>query len=334
MENIPQFATTRNLISIIIPLYNKSAYIAHALDSVLTQTYQDYEIIVINDGSTDGSENIVKSYLKENPEKITLINQENQGVSVARNTGIKHAQGELIAFLDADDEWQPEYLETIISLREKYPAAGIYATAYYQMDETSGKKNLIQHKITNKPSLTLFSSYFRAISLGPHPIMTSGIVIPKQILDKFGGFESGMPLGEDLLLWAKIALYYPVAYCEEPLATCWINTNNNHKITAKKKTSDKIPFQEYLSAQNSEDEPFFESDDNIQLYLSYLRVIQAQEYAFSGDRKKALKALITAKHPKILPKKIGCLLYIILPMRVFRILLKITGKFTKIGQTL
>lgn len=322
------------LISVIIPLYNKSAYIANALDSVLKQTYQNYEIIVVNDGSTDGSENIVKSYIETNPDNIILITQENQGVSVARNTGIKQSKGELIAFLDADDEWDAEYLETIISLREKYPAAGIYATAYYQQDAASGKKNLIQHKIKNNSSRTILSSYFKTISLGPHPIMTSGIVVPKEILENIGGFESGMPLGEDLLLWAKIALYYPVVYCAEPLSKCWINTANNHKITAKKETSDKIPFQEYLSSQDSMNEPFFESDDNIQLYLSYLRVIQAQEYAFSGEKRKALKSLSSAKHPKIIMKKIGCLLYIILPEKIFRMLLKITGKFTKIGQTL
>lgn len=322
------------MIVIVIPLYNKSSYIARALNSVLTQTYQDYEILVINDGSTDGSENIVKSYIKENPGKITLINQENQGVSVARNTGIKHAQGELIAFLDADDEWNPRYLETIISLKEKYPAAGIYATAYYQQDTVSEKKNLIQYKIKNKSTRTLLSSYFKAISLGPHPIMTSGIVVPRHILDKIGGFESGMPLGEDLLLWAKIALYYPIAYCAEPLSTCWMNTANNHKITAKKEVSERIPFQEYLESQDSENEPFFESDNNIQLYLSYLYVLQAQEYAFSGERRKALKSLTAAKHPKIILKKIGCLLYIILPDKIFRMLLKVTGKFTKIGQTL
>lgn len=321
-------------ISIIVPLYNKSTYISRALESILLQTYQNYEILVINDGSTDGGENIVKSYIIENPGKITLINQKNQGVSVARNTGIKHAQGELIAFLDADDEWDSEFLETIISLKEKYPCAGIYATAYYQQDEVSRKRILIQHKFSNKSSRTILSSYFKAISLGPHPIMTSGVVVPRKILNKIGGFENGMPLGEDLLLWAKIALYYPIAYFAEPLSTCWINTANNHKITAKKETSEKIPFQEYLESQNPEDGPFFESDTNIQLYLSYLRIIQAQEYAFSGEIRKALKSLATAKHPKIIPKKIGCLLYIILPDKMFRLLLKITGKFTKIGQTL
>lgn len=329
-----ELQTNLRFISVIIPLYNKSAYIANALDSILKQTYQNYEIIVVNDGSTDNSEKIVKSYIETNPDNIILITQENQGVSVARNTGIKQSKGELIAFLDADDEWDAEYLETIISLREKYPAAGIYATAYYQQDVISGKKNLIQHKIKNNSSRTILSSYFKTISLGPHPIMTSGIVVPKEILENIGGFESGMPLGEDLLLWAKIALYYPVAYCAEPLSKCWINTANNHKITAKKETSDKIPFQEYLSSQDSMNEPFFESDDNIQLYLSYLRVIQAQEYAFSGEKRKALKSLSSAKHPKIIMKKIGCLLYIILPEKIFRMLLKITGKFTKIGQTL
>ena len=116
---------TKPQISVIIPLYNKAPYIGRAIDSVISQTIQDFELIVVNDGSTDGGENIVAEY---SDSRIFLINQKNSGVSVARNNGVNVANSELISFLDADDEWLPTYLETILKLVNKYPSAGIYAT--------------------------------------------------------------------------------------------------------------------------------------------------------------------------------------------------------------
>ncbi|NIA10441.1 MAG: glycosyltransferase, partial [Nitrospiraceae bacterium] len=122
-------------VSAVIPLYNKAPYIQRALRSVLAQIFQDFEIIVIDDGSTDDGAQIVKSI----PDKrIRLIQQENAGVSAARNRGIKEAKGDLIAFLDADDAWKSEFLETILRLKKKFPEAGAYATAY-EMVFPSGK---------------------------------------------------------------------------------------------------------------------------------------------------------------------------------------------------
>ena len=322
-------------ISVVISLYNKKSTLSRALDSVLFQTTSPYEIIIINDGSTDGCENIAEEYSLHHS-NIHLINQGNCGVSCARNRGIASANGDLIAFLDADDEWDKEYLTTILSLRTKHQEAGIYATAYYQVDSFSGKKNLIQYKNTRTDGSNLLPSYYEAISLGPHPIMTSGIVIPKCILDQFGGFEAGLPMGEDLLLWAKIALEYPVAYSSEPLSTCWINAENNHTITTKKKerTSERIPFAEYYASWRRLSLKQYESDYSVLLYISYLHIIQAQEFAAVGEKKKACDVLRQVKEWKLLPKKIGCILYIFLPKKIFKMVLRVTKKFTQIGQTL
>lgn len=98
------------MISIVIPLYNKEKQIAHTLQSVFAQTFQDFEIVIVDDGSTDNSVMEVKKF--DDP-RVLLIQQSNAGVSAARNRGIEEANGELIAFLDADDEWMPEFLQTI-----------------------------------------------------------------------------------------------------------------------------------------------------------------------------------------------------------------------------
>ncbi|NLZ30356.1 MAG: glycosyltransferase family 2 protein, partial [Methanomicrobiales archaeon] len=114
-------------VSVVIPLYNKAPYIARALSSIIAQTRQDFEVIVIDDGSTDGGEEIVRGF--DDP-RIRVIRQENRGVSAARNRGIEAARADFIAFLDADDEWMPTHLGALLRLRGRYPRAGAYGTAY------------------------------------------------------------------------------------------------------------------------------------------------------------------------------------------------------------
>ena len=117
--------------SVIIPLYNKAPYVRKALESVCAQTYQDYELIVINDGSTDNSAIVADEYLKATDSiDYKIINQTNAGVSAARNTGVAASTGDYVAFLDADDWWEPTYLERMAQLIEDYPDAGLYACNY------------------------------------------------------------------------------------------------------------------------------------------------------------------------------------------------------------
>ena len=115
------------MISVIIPLYNKVNTVERAVRSVLDQTVSEFELIVVNNGSTDGSEDVVKRI--DDP-RIILISQPNQGVSMARNKGVAIAKGDYVAFLDADDEWRPTFLETVLRMREKYPDCAVFATAY------------------------------------------------------------------------------------------------------------------------------------------------------------------------------------------------------------
>lgn len=116
------------MISVIIPLYNGAKFIQRSINSVLNQTYQNFEIVVVNDGSTDHGPQIVAQWQHSS---IKLISQKNSGVSIARNTGIKAAKGNIIAFLDADDEWLPNHLEVIHHLVERYPECGVFGTSYF-----------------------------------------------------------------------------------------------------------------------------------------------------------------------------------------------------------
>ena len=116
------------MISVVIPLYNKERYIERAVYSVLSQTFQQFEIVIVNDGSTDGSVSVIE---RMNNPLIRLIHQKNGGVSAARNRGIEEARFEYIAFLDADDEWKENHLEVIAGLIRKFPECGVFGTSYY-----------------------------------------------------------------------------------------------------------------------------------------------------------------------------------------------------------
>src|SRR5574344_1047459 len=116
------------MISVVIPLYNKERYIERALRSVLNQTFGDFEIVVVNDGSTDASVSVVEGI---EDSRIRIINQKNGGVSAARNRGIEESKYDIVAFLDADDVWKENHLSVIAELIDKYPACGVFATSYY-----------------------------------------------------------------------------------------------------------------------------------------------------------------------------------------------------------
>ena len=221
--------------SVIIPLYNKAPYIRMALESVLAQTYTDFELIVVDDGSTDDSAEIAEQFIDErlkvkdsnnsiaetnaynlSPINYKLIRQANSGVAAARNNGVAQANGDYLAFLDADDWWEPTYLEHMAQLIEDYPDAGLYASnyVYYKPGKT--------HVALNIP--TGYINYPKAYhESGAMPVWTGATIIPKVMFDEMGGFLVGIKLGEDFLLWAKIALQYKVAFLNEPLA--WYNND-------------------------------------------------------------------------------------------------------------
>ncbi|RVU63915.1 hypothetical protein BM74_12455 [Bacillus thuringiensis] len=195
-------------ISIVIPLYNKEKYIARAIKSILNQTIQQFEIIIIDDGSKDKSCDIVRSFKDS---RIKLIHQYHMGVSVARNRGIEMAQADIIAFLDADDEWKPTFLKTIFKLRKKYPDSGVYATCYEIILKNGKKIHPVLKNIPSSPWEGRISHYIHSV-LGDLPLISSAIAIPKSVFKNIGTFPIGSQLGEDQDMWFRIAQKYPIIY--------------------------------------------------------------------------------------------------------------------------
>jgi glycosyltransferase involved in cell wall biosynthesis len=216
MQNKPEF-------SVIIPLYNKGPYIACALNSVLAQSFQDFEIIVVDDGSTDAGAEIVRGF--KDP-RILLIHQDNKGESVARNRGIETARAEMIAFLDADDEWLPGFLETILRLIKKYPDAGAYATAFIKKFPNGILQKQVFLGIPSSNWEGIIPSYFRSAAQGRLPVNSSNVAIPKRIFSDVGMFPIGFWWGEDSDMWGRIALKYPIGFSSTYCAFYHVGATN------------------------------------------------------------------------------------------------------------
>jgi glycosyltransferase involved in cell wall biosynthesis len=201
-------------VSIIIPLYNKEEYIENTLKSILNQTEQNFEIVIVDDGSTDKSIEIIN---KISDPRIKLYKQNHGGVSKARNFGVFKANSEFISFLDADDEWENTYLETIMYLKNKYPNAGIYMTDYKYRDNNEIKISKKIKKIPIKEDL-LITNYFEMILNGVIKMSPSCISLPKKIFQEEKGFDENSAWGEDQDLWGRIALKHPIAYSPKILS--------------------------------------------------------------------------------------------------------------------
>lgn len=282
--------------SVVIPLYNKEHYIEKTLKSVLNQTFQDFEVIVVNDGSTDHSLDTVQTVKSD---KVQIISQENAGVAVARNTGIEHANAEYIAFLDADDEWHPEYLQTINALIDKFPASDIFVTAYrIVMGE---KKYHYSTQLSNEP--ICLESYWNTFQNAYDIVWTSATVIKKRALVKAGMFTSGEKIGQDLDLWARVARNNPkVAYspkiCVDYNRGAEQNARTRVKIAYPKAFMNVLVQEMQNSERSTEEKKWIENKYNKKMTVYVFTSILA------GERKKARNILKTwnSEHPyKLIP---------------------------------
>jgi glycosyltransferase involved in cell wall biosynthesis len=209
-------------ISIVVPLYNKEHEIGPCIKSVIGQSFQDFELIVVNDGSTDAGAEVVRSYQDS---RIRLIEQPNGGVASARNRGIAEAKAKLIAFLDADDQWCLEFLATISALARRCPEAGAYFTAFW-IHRGSGwarKAEIPQRYLReDKP---LLKDYF---STPAGLLISSAIAVWKQTFDRVGPYRE--MFGEDVDLWLRIAAFYPIAYSAKAQAVWNLNASNRRCV--------------------------------------------------------------------------------------------------------
>jgi len=203
--------------SVVIPLYNKASHIRRAVDSVLAQSVHDFELIVVDDGSTDGGGDVVRQV--DDP-RVRLIVQQNAGVSAARNRGAQQGVSELVAFLDADDAWEPDFLESVASLRERFPHAAVWGTAYRIISRSGVEEPPTYHgelpTDADGDLLDYFAGKHIAGKHGDSPLLASTVLVQRSALFQAGGFPVGVVRGEDTDTWVRLALRYPIAWSPRP----------------------------------------------------------------------------------------------------------------------
>lgn len=260
-----------NKVSIVIPLYNKSNHIIETLNCAFAQSFQDYEIIIIDDGSTDSGPQKVTAL--KHP-KVKLFSIKNQGVSHARNYGIDKANGELIAFLDADDTWESNHLQQLINLYQKFPECGLYACAY------AGKKHgkiIPSHykNIPKEPWQGIVDDYFSS-SIINCIAWTSSVMIPRSILKKHNGFDERITMGagEDTDLWLRIALDYPIAFNNQ--VTAFHHLDSDNRIT-----NSKTNLRNFINLDLYENQA--KNNPSLKRYLDLNRFSIALQYKQAGN---------------------------------------------------
>lgn len=229
--------------SVIIPLYNKENFIENTIQSVLDQTFQDFEIIVVNDGSTDRSE---EKLLQFKDSRISYFSKINEGASTARNYGIEKANASFITFLDADDYWYPTFLETMFNNISTVPDQKVFSGA---IEIDTSKKIIPSHYSISKSGNEFeIVNYFQA-SLKETVLCTSCAVFHKTVFDKAGNFDTKIKSGQDTDLWIRIGLIYPVVFSWKILARYVYDPKSLSKNN--KLIKEKMDFSKYQEAEKT-----------------------------------------------------------------------------------
>ncbi len=284
------------MFSIVIPLYNKADYIAKAVYSVLSQSYKEFELIIVNDGSTDNSLEIVEQITKSSNSQITIINQLNSGVSVARNNGAKAAKYDYVVFLDADDWWDKNFLSEMKSLIEAYPDAALYSCNYYKVKNS---QNILARIGIETGFQRGYINYFEVYSnTFWMPVHSSNTIIKKEIFLLITGFNEKLKFAEDFDLWIRISLKNKFAFLNRNLSYY-----NQDVPVSMRALGEKIWKKEEHAVFNfgylKEDE---KSNPVLKKLLDGIRVRSLMEYYLKGIYKSEVKDILEqiemSKQPK------------------------------------
>ena len=214
--------------SVVVTVYNKGQFVEKTIESILNQSFKDFELLIVDDGSTDNSLDVINR-IKD--DRITVFSTKNQGVSAARNYGILKAKADFIALSDGDDIWLEQHLQELKSLIEAHPNCGIYGASYekhFFNTYTSSPK--FQH--VDPPFFGVVEDYFKT-SLIDNILWTSAVAIPKKIVDAGYLFDKDLGWGEDTDLWIRIASNFNVAFSSKVTAHKMIHSEDNHLSLTK-----------------------------------------------------------------------------------------------------
>ena len=256
--------------SIIMPLYNKAPYVRKAVESVVGQTYADWELIVVDNGSTDGSGEIVA---KLTDSRIRIVRlEDNIGPGGARNYGVSKSTALWICFLDADDWWEPTFLEEMAGLIERHPDAGIYGTGYYIVKNR--KKRLAPIGVEEgflDGEINYCKVYAKTLCM---PLTSITVCMPRKVFDEMKGFPTTIKLGEDFLLWIHVALQHKVVLLNKPLSNYNQDVDATYRGTHNKQYNPDT-FMTFHFDQFKEEEG---TNKDLKLLLDRIRVYNLMNF--------------------------------------------------------
>lgn len=287
------------MISVVIPVYNGEKHIRTAVECVLRQRYTDWELIIVNDGSKDGTPAIVEELSAGDP-RIRVIHQENGGVSAARNTGFQAARSTHVALLDADDLWYEDHLEVMAELIEKYPQAGLIGTCT-ELQLVNGQKIRNCVFFEGKPEVLYTEDFFAEYAEDKRAKMynvVSSCFLREAVL-RCGGFRVGCKIGEDLGLSLAVSAYYPVVLCGKVTAV-YMKVNS----VATKDVSFDSDWYFFEEVQNILADPAIpaEKRNNIRRVMEWFEMRRSRHYMIDGRREDARKSYARIKNNKELGK--------------------------------
>ena len=308
------------MFSVIMPVYNGEKFIDDAVSSVCAQTYDNWELIIVNDGSKDNTADVLKKY--EINSQIKIIHKENGGVSVARNTAISASKGEYIVFLDADDVWHKNHLEVMNELITEYPDAGLYAT-FTRTELVNG--GIIEECkfFKDKPDVIYLEDFFKAYYNDKSAMIfnITTTCFSRKALDVTGLFPVGCAIGEDLELALRIAAYFPVVLSKKATGT-YKKTNS----TATKDISFDPDWKFFDTVNNLYSDSRIGSDkkENLKKIMQWFTMRKARHLVICGRRKEAFSAYRDiGNDPKLLKDKLITLAILVMPVFMVRKLFEV-----------
>lgn len=259
------------IFSIIIPLYNKEKYIVETLQSIFNQDFTNYEIIIVNDCSTDNSVDLIEKTFADKNIKIVHHNH-NKGLSAGRNTGIKNATGKYITFIDADDVWNRNFLTEIFELTLKFPQAHIFGTRYSEWIHNKIQPIKID-ELFKKENHFLVNNYF-SINVQQPIYCYSSVAFRKEVFNEVGFFNENINYAEDIDFNIRANLKYKLAYSSKPC--CLYRMGIDNQITSTKITNKSVPeFDKF--------EALCTKDNNLKKFLDFQRYTFAKQYKIEGN---------------------------------------------------
>ncbi len=306
MKNKKKLQQRGPFFSVVVPLYNKKSYILRSLKSILGQSFRGFEVIVIDDGSTDGGSKLVSS-LKD--KRIRLIAQKNAGVSSARNKGVSLAQGKYVTYLDADDEWSPDYLEALKKLISDFPDVGLYATNYRVHDGNGTSENLAMFTPGWRGRM---KDFFNLVYGERTPFHISSVCLPMAVARQ-NPFPVGIKGGEDIYVWFQVCLKHEMAYLNRSYSTWYQETQENahHRYFGPQYHLDWLSIAERLRRENA-------LSESARKFTSWVALTQAKKMILHGYRKQAVIQWWRCPKKYFLSKQVLLLLLAFSPLMFYK----------------